>query len=228
MIKLSNFPKIYCPFRRKIFKINEDDWKKHGKELELRTPEVYLAVDEVNPGYEWVFEDEDTICTEKLNGCNVKLLTIKGRLEAVQNRKNMIDPLQIVKGRTFIMEGIFQAIRKGYIKLNGEQCGELIGPKFQKNPYKLTTHLWYPFEKCIKHLTYRSFYEHDRTFDNWRLWFKDYLTSHFACKRGNKDIMAEGVVFYNLRRRAEKKTYMAKLRRNMFDFFYDDKIKIYM
>jgi hypothetical protein len=207
--------------------VNEEDWKKYGKKLQLRTQEVYLVVNEINPGYEWVFENTDTICVEKLNGSNIKLLTNDGRLEVVQNRKNIIDPLQVIKGKTFLLEGVFQAIGKGYVKLDGEQCGELIGPKLQGNPYRLNVHLWYPFEKCINHLSYRSFHGHDRTFDNWSVWFKDYLVSRFASKRGEKDIMAEGVVFYNLRRKAENKPYMAKLRRDMYDWFYSDKIEIY-
>jgi len=31
----------------------------HGRKLQLRTPEVYLVVNEINPGYEWVFENEN-------------------------------------------------------------------------------------------------------------------------------------------------------------------------
>lgn len=227
MIELSDFPKIHCPFKRKVFKVNIEDWKKYGKKLQLRTPEVYLAVDEVNPGYEWVFEDEDTFCVEKLDGSNVKILTNNGRLEAIQNRKNKIDMLQIMKGKTFILEGIFQAVGKGYINAHGEQGGELIGPKLQGNPYKLSTHLWYPFEKTIRHLRYRSFHEHDRTFDNWSNWFENYLISRFAAKRGEKDVMAEGVVFYNPKRKAENKSYMAKIRRDMYFWYYADKIEIY-
>ncbi len=42
-----------------------------------------------------------------------------------------------------------------------------------------------------------------------------------------KVFFAEGIVIYNLRRKEEGKTYMAKLRRDMFSFYYEDKIKIY-
>jgi hypothetical protein len=224
---LSDYPKLYCPFVRKIFKVNLQDWEKHGRSLQLRSPEVYLVTNEINPGYEWVFEDKDTFAVEKLDGTNIKLVTEKGRLITVQNRKNIIDPLQIIKGKTFIMEGIFQSIGKGLVDENGEQSGELIGPKVQGNPYKLLTHLWYPFSKAIKHLSYRSFHEHERTFENWSSWFKDWLPSRFSSKRGNKYIMAEGIVFYNLKRKSENKIYRAKLRRNMFDWFYSDKIEIY-
>ncbi|MHA1700690.1 MAG: hypothetical protein ACTSWK_00320 [Promethearchaeota archaeon] len=224
---LTNYPKLYCPFIRKTFDVNKEDWKKHGNSLQLRSPDVYLVINEINPGYEWVFEDENTIAVEKLDGSNVKLMTEKGRLVSIQNRKNIIDPLQIIKGQTHYLEGVFQAIGKGFVREYGEQAGELIGPKLQGNPYKLVTHLWYPFEKAIKHLSYRSFHEHERTFDNWSLWFKDWLVSRFASKRGEKNILAEGVVFYNLKRKAENKIYRAKLRRDMFEWYYSDKIKIY-
>lgn len=226
MEEMTDYPKLECPFVRKDFAVNEQDFLAHGNELELRTPTARLVVDEVNPGYEWVFEDKDTFSTEKLNGTNVKLKTEKGRLVGLQNRKNIIDPLQIIKGKTFIIEGIFRAIQKGYVEADGEQVGEIIGPKLQGNPYKLNNHLWYPFTKAIKDLKYRSFHEYDRTFENWSVWFREWLISRFHAKQtavgeGEK-VLAEGVVFYNLRRREEKKTWRAKLRRNMFDWYYED------
>lgn len=229
MQPLTDFPKIECPFVRKTYKVNKDDFKKYGSKLQLRNPEVYLVTAEINPGYEWVLDDPDTIAVEKLNGTNVKLQTESGRLIALQNRKNVIDPLQILKGKNFIVEGIFSAIQKGYVEDNQIQAGEIIGPKLQGNPYLLDNHIWYPFAKAIKHLKYKSFHEHERTFANFSSWFKDYLKSLYHTKKvgyGNATF-AEGVVFYNLKRQAEHKTYMAKLRRDMFDWFYADKIEIY-
>ncbi len=228
---LSDFPKIQCPFIRQTFKIDRSQWKRHRSRLQLREPEVYLAVDRVNPGYEWVFDDPDTIAVEKLDGTNVKILTEKGRLVAVQNRLNVIDPLQVMKGKTFIIEGIFQAIGRGYVHEEGEQAGEVIGPKLQGNPYRLAVHEWYPFERSLTGLSYRSFHEHERTFDNWSAWFKDYLISRYYTKRFRKGqakdtVMAEGVVFYNMKRKEQKKRWMAKLRRDMFDWFYTDRIEI--
>lgn len=229
---MSDFPKLQCPFIRQTFKVNVEQWKAHGSSLNLREPVVYLAVNRVNPGYEWVFEDPDTIAVEKLNGSNVKILTEGGRLVAVQNRLNVIDPLQILKGKTFIIEGIFRAIGKGYVKPDGEQAGELIGPKLQGNPYRLDMHEWYPFEKAISSLAYRSFLEHERTFDNWSAWFKDWLVSRFYTKQSAKGaekdtVMAEGVVFTNLKRKAANLSWMAKLRRDMFDWFYTDQVEIF-
>lgn len=202
----------------------------------LREPTAYLVIDKVNPGYEWVFDDPDTFAVEKLDGTNVKLRTEGGFLLELQNRLNIIavNPPQIVKGNTAIMEGIFRASAKGYVELTGEQAGEVIGPKLQGNPYHLDYHEWYPFDKAVKDLRYRSFNEHPRTFDNLSLWFKDWLHSRYYLKRkeklNGKDLpekaWAEGVIFYNLKRKAEQKTWMTKLRRNMFDWFYQPDIEI--
>lgn len=229
---LTDFPKLHCPFIRQTYQVNPEHFKKFGNKYMLRTPEVYLVVNHINPGYEWVFEDPETIAVEKLDGTNIKLKTEQGRLVALQNRKNVIDPLQIISGKTFIIEGVFMAIGKGYVKPDGEQAGEVIGPKLQGNPYKLDTHIWYPFEKAIADLRYKSIHEHDRNFDNWSSWFKDWLHSRFyqkeASKKGLTDkVLAEGVIFYNFKRKAEGKIWMAKLRRNMFDWFFSSEIEIY-
>ncbi len=228
---LTDFPKLHCPFIRQTFKANVEQWRKHGSRLEMRIPEAYLVVNRINPGYEWVFEDPDTIAVEKLDGTNVKLKTEGGRLVALQNRLNVLDPLQIMKGPTFIIEGVFQAIGKGYVQADGEQAGEVIGPKLQGNPYKLDTHLWYPFERTIADLSYRSFHEHARTYENWSTWFKDGLFSRLYTKRASKlglsdKVFAEGVIFYNLKRRAAHQCWMAKLRRDMFPWFYAPDVEI--
>lgn len=227
VIELTNYPKLECPFIRKSYKVNNDDWKKHGRKLQLRRAEVYLVTPEITPGYEWVIDDPHTFAVEKLDGTNVKLLTQKGRLVALYNRKNRIDPLDVMssKGRTAIIEGVFRAIAKSYVEKEGEQCGEVIGLHINQNIYKLDHCLWYPFEKAMKHLAYRSFHEHERSFEAWSSWFEKYLVSRFSSKRGDT-IMAEGLVFYNLERKKENKVYRAKLRRDMYEWFYSDKIRI--
>jgi hypothetical protein len=227
MIKLTDFQKIQCPFIREEFKVDRDWWMVYGSQYQLRRPEVYLAMDLVNPGYEWVFDDKSTQAIEKLDGTNVKLFTKDGRLESVYNRKNPIDILDISgsKGRTAIVEAIFMAIAKGYVKYDGEQAGEVIGRHLQGNPYKLAGHIWYPFEKANKELSYDSWHKHERTYANLSLWFKDYLISRFYAKRTpvgvTDNILAEGVVFYNETRRKLGQIYMAKLRRDMFKWYYD-------
>lgn len=228
MPELSDFPKVECPFVRRIYKVEKEGFNKHGRKLKLRNPEVYLVENEVNPGFEWVFDDPETIAVEKLDGTNVKLQTENGRLIALQNRKNILDPLQILSGKAFIIEGVFMAIQKGYVENDQIQAGEVIGPKLQGNPYKLDNHIWYPFEKAIKHLRYKSFHQHEPTYENLSSWFKDHLKSlHHSKRVGYEEAdFAEGVIFYNLKRKAENKTYMAKLRRDMFAWFYSDKLKI--
>lgn len=229
---MSDFPKVYCPFIRQTFNIDKDDFKKHGVSLKLKKPEVYLVVNRINPGYEWVFDDPDTIAVEKLDGSNIKIHMEKGRLIALQNRLQVLDPQQIVKGKIFLLEGVINSAVKEMVPLDGEHAGELIGPKLQGNPYKLDKHEWYPFAKAITDLKYKSFHEHERNFDNWSAWFKDNLYSRYFTKRASKlgldeKLFAEGVIFYNLRRRAEQKSWMAKLRRDMFDWYYSDKVKIF-
>ena len=102
---LSDFPKVQCPFVRKLFKVNKDQWKQFGSALKLKHPQAYLVTNKVNPGFEWVFDDADTVAVEKLDGTNIKMLTQKGRLVRLQNRLNVIDPLLIAKGKFFILEG---------------------------------------------------------------------------------------------------------------------------
>lgn len=225
-LPMRDFPKVGCPFIRQTFRVDVAEWKKHGRRLQLREPRVYLAVNRVNPGYEWVFEDEDTIAVEKLHGTNVKVLLEGGRILAIQNRKNLVDPLEISRGQTFIMEALLQAAARDRLPCDGEHAGEVIGPKLQGNPYQLDVHEWFAFERSISELRYRSFNEHARTYENLSSWFKDYLHSRFFMKRARKagteeKIFAEGVIFYNLRRRAEKMTWMAKLRRDMFPWYYE-------
>ena len=84
---LTDFPKLYCPFVRRSFPVSKEQFKKDGSKYGLRSPEVYLVVDRVNPGYEWVFDDPDTFAVEKLNGSNVKLKTGKGRDESEDREK---------------------------------------------------------------------------------------------------------------------------------------------
>ncbi len=225
-LPLTDFPKLHCPFIRQTFDIDPGEWKKYGKPLGLREPKAYLAVNQINPGYEWVFDDPDTIAVEKLHGTNVKIRVESGRITAIQNRKNVVDPLMAAKGQPFLMEALFISAGRGLIPTDGTFAGEVIGPKLQSNPYKLDVHEWFPFDKSVTELRYKSFDEHERTYDNLSSWFKDHLHSRLFLKRARKQgseekVFAEGVVFYNLRRKAEQKTWMAKLRRDMFPWFYE-------
>jgi hypothetical protein len=139
-----------------------------------------------------------------------------------------------MSGKTFIMEGVLLSIGRGAVQQDGEPAGELIGPEVQGNPYRLDLHEWVPFERAIARLAYRSLGEHARSFDNWSAWFRDGLVSRFYTKRASKlglgaegdKVFAEGVVFHNLRRKAEGKIFMAKLRRDMFAWYYSHVLAI--
>ena len=86
MIELmTNFPKVHCPFIRQRI-----------------TKKRYLVTEEVNPGYEWVFDDPDTFAVEKLDGTNVKVKTEGGKIVAIQNRKTPIEMGSMDKGHLYI------------------------------------------------------------------------------------------------------------------------------
>jgi len=222
---LLDFPKIHCPFIRQSFPIEQSDYRQFGRSLGLRSPEVYLVINKITPGYAWVFDDPDTFVCEKLDGSNTKLVTHKNVLVEVQNRKNIINPLAL-NGNTYYLEGILHSAKRGYIESDGEQVGELIGPKFQGNPYRLDYHMWYPFNKAIKSLRYKSFDKYDRTLSNWSNWFQYHIFSLFANNHCSLNIKPEGIIFYNLKRKYMGKIYMAKLRLDMFDWYYTHKFPI--
>jgi len=227
MIELTDFPKLESPFIRKEYKVSEETWRKHGKRYQLRGPDVYLVTDEIDPKYSWVFDDPTTIAVEKLDGSNTKLLVKDGRLESLYNRKNPIDPLNILsRGRGHFVEGIFQAIAKGWVEDNKEQAGELMGPKLQGNPYDLIGHIWYPFDRTITALAYKSWINQERTYENISSWMDKALKSRFYIKHHKTSFddapYAEGVIFYNLKRRDENKSWRCKLRRDMYAWYYED------
>ena len=234
---IADFPKIECPFVRKTFEIDHGDWKKHGSRLGLREPSVYLITPEVTPGYDWVIEHKDTFAVEKLHGSNLGVTTGAGRITHIQNRMNEVDMLQVMGGRSFLVEAIIMAVTKDYVQKDGTQYGEALGPKLNGNMYQLPYHLWYPFDKAQDSLRYTSFHKQERSFASWNLWFHKYLKSLFYARYhkipisemfGRDDVpFAEGVVFYNPTIAEEGcRPRMSKLRRDMYPWHYWDAIHI--
>lgn len=164
-----------------------------------------------------------------VHNSNIKLFTNEDRLLFALNRANYLD-LQSLKGKLFLNEGILEAIQRSYVESSGEQAGELMGPKLQGNPYNLDRHLWYPFKKAFDSLSYKSFHDHDRTFDNWSSWFENHLKSIFYTKIHKTSFaaapFAEGVVFTSPSRKEKGLISMAKLRRDMFRWYYEPHIEI--
>jgi len=177
----------------------------------------YCVIPEINPGYEWVFTgtEEEVLATEKLDGIDVSIVIENGVIASIWNRTARI-PF-FCKGKEHIVMGVMESFKRGYTELpDGQYFGELIGEKVNGNPYKITGHLWIPFNTyCRDHLAYKSWHKYPKTFEGISKWFSIPISeggifSLFMKKRG-VDQSPEGIVFHNL-----KTGQMAKLRRDMF------------
>jgi RNA ligase-like protein len=188
---------------------------------ELNEHNEYLVINKINPGFEWVFEDDLTMAIEKLHGTNVSVVCKGGMIWEIYNRTERI--LFFNKGKMHIVKGIMNSFERGYIDRlgDGQHFGELIGPKINGNPYKLTEHLWIPYESyCRDHLRYKSWGKYPKDFETISNWFKE-LMPLFSLMRSSKEMsqkeryaqFVEGVVF------THPSGKMAKLRKDMFPWF---------
>jgi hypothetical protein len=195
---IQDMPKIECPFVRKV--INGE----------------YIATPEIVEGYEWVFNDDKVMAIEKLHGTNVSILIQDGIITSIWNRTERLPFFN--KGKKHIIEGLLNSFERGYMEFlgDGQHFGELIGTKVNGNPYNLSGHLWIPFSTfCQKHLKYKSWGKYPKDFNTISEWFKE-LIPLYSCmvngEEGRKGFV-EGIVFTHPDGR------MAKLRRDMFDWF---------
>jgi hypothetical protein len=201
-IKIQDMPKIECPFVRK--EIN-------GK---------YIITPEIAEGMKWVFEDETVMAIEKLHGTCVSILIVEGTVTAVFNRTERIPFIN--KGKKWLIEGLLNSKERGYLEFlgDGQHFGELIGEKVNGNPYKIEGHLWIPFSTfCQKHLRYKSWGRYPKDFETLSNWFKELLPL-YSLMKGNKEGFVEGIVFTHPDGR------MAKIRKDMFDWYYKQNPKI--
>jgi len=195
MTKILDMPKLESPFVRKEINGN------------------YVVTPEIAEGYEWVFNDDSVIATEKLHGTNVSIVIENGIIVSIWNRTARTPFFN--KGKRFITDALLTSFERGYMDLltDGQYFGEVIGEKVNGNPYKLSGHIWIPFNTyCKEHLAYKSWGKYPKTFDAISEWFKT-LMPLFALKRGDKEGFVEGIVFYHPDGR------MAKLRRDMFGWY---------
>ena len=172
----------------------------------IREGPEHLVIPKVKEGYEWVFEDDKVMAIEKLHGTNVSIVLTDGIITSVWNRTERLPFFN--KGKRHIIEGVMEANARGYCDLeDGQWFGECIGPKINGNPYGLDKHIWIPFKTYAqKHLRYKSWGKYPKTYEAISEWFKD-LQPLFSWN------FVEGVVFTHPDGR------MAKLRRDMFDWF---------
>ena len=200
---IRDMPKLESPFKRKLNKNNE-----------------YLAIPEIEEGYEWVFngDENEVLATEKLDGTDVSIIIENGKITRIFNRTNEIPFFN--KGKKWITEAVLNSYERGYCYFSdGQYFGEIIGPRVNGNPYQLNEHLWIPFETyCREHLSYKSWHKYPKTFENINKWFSMPISeggifSLFLRKRGIER-KPEGIVFHNI-----KTEQMAKLRLDMFKDF---------
>lgn len=176
----------------------------------------YVVTPKINEGYEWVFEDPNVLAIEKLDGTNVSIVIENGEIKQIFNRTNRI-PF-FCKSQRQIIDGTLEAFCNDRCNFSdGQYFGELVGPKVNGNPYQLEKHEWVPFVTYAKnHLAYKSWGQYPKDFETISNWFKDDIFSLFGRIRKHEVMKPEGVVFTHFDGR------MAKLRRDMFDWFEGD------
>jgi len=199
---VKDYPKISCPFVREMI---------NGK---------YLAIDEIQPGYNWVFEDDGVLAVDKIHGTNICAIFKDGVLQTIDNRATRIihEPcissnMKVNESR--MIEGVINAISRKWIEkgYTGRIYGELVGTTINCNIHNLTQHYFVPFDYLASHCHWNTWTKnkYPKTFDSIKAWFED-IPSLFT-KRMTKEVhLAEGLVFYHPDGRK------AKIRRDFFDY----------
>jgi hypothetical protein len=201
-MKIIDMPKLHSPFKR-ILNDKGD----------------YVVIDQIEEGYEWVW-DNDVMAIEKLHGTNVSILIQDGIITSIWNRTERIPFFN--KGKQHIVQGILNSFSRGYTEFlpDGQHFGELIGPKVNGNPYKLKENLWIPFTTyCQEHLRYKSWGKYPKDFKSISEWFKTLMPLYSLRVQGKEgeNGFVEGIVF------TKPDGRMAKLRKDMFDWFEGDR-----
>lgn len=196
-----DFPKLQSPFVRKMVEGH------------------YVVTNEIAEGYEWVFDDPRVCAVDKLHGTNVCVIINNDVVEAVHNRSQSLMDMPLIDMSMKAMaknalEGIIN--NQSWIKgRTGRVYGELIGPKINGNLHEVDNYKFVPFdglkEKCAWHSWHKE--EYPKTFEAISEWFRE-IPSLYS-KRHGKDVLAEGLVFHHPDGR------MAKLRRDMFSWFFE-------
>ena len=190
--------------------IMKDMPKLHSPFVRDHIDGAYVVTDEITEGYDWVFDCEDVVAVEKLNGTNVSILVNQGMVQGIWNRTTQVPFIN--KGKQFIIEGVQNAFERGWLKelFDGQHFGELIGGKVAKNPHSVPEHLFVPFNRLMKTCTMRSWHWFLHEPAEISDWMRT-LETMFGKKYGSEYL--EGVVFYHPDGR------MAKLRCDMFPWF---------
>lgn len=200
------FPKLESPFIRRE-----------------NTNGQYTVTREINNDYDWVFDNPDVIAVEKLDGENIAVEIDDGRITNIYTREgNIVNPFE-KESFAYIIEGVSHAFRRGWIRnlSDGLHYGELVGPQ-SKGVYDLGSNLWVPFSYAQENLMYESWGDYPKTYTAINEWLKELLPLFYARMNNYKfselplDAYVEGIIFTHPDGR------MAKLRRDMFDWYYEE------
>lgn len=174
---------------------------------------MYSVYDEVNDGYEWVFENDDVLAVEKLHGtnCCVSIENTETGLDVEGYTRHGYEPMQ--RAETYgttehqnVVRSIQNTLRRGYLDNLGEgvHYGEVVGPDFHGNPHELEENLFIPFSWLKDKCSYTSWGKHPKTFDSIKNWFADGLFSLFYSRMHGVDLdtasvsngtFCEGLIF---------------------------------
>jgi len=196
-MEVKRFPKVHSPFKREE---NEDG--------------EYVVYDEVNDGFDWVFENDDVLAVEKLDGTNCAVYIEKrpdthDYIEAWT--RHGYEPFQEAEpyGQTahqFIVRAFQNSKRRGYLDNleDGVHYGEAVGPDFQGNPHELDENLFIPFSWLVDKCSYNSWGKYHKDFEAISGWFENDLFSLFASRMHGIDLteasvsngtFCEGIIF---------------------------------
>lgn len=190
----SKFPKLDSPFLRA------------GELLKKK----YTCIDEIVPGFEWCFDIDQCFVSEKLDGTNVKIEVRGNELLIFGRNVNIPEGYQQCelndRQYKYIVQSVINYVGDKEKKMqDGIFYGESIGPRIQKNPYRLEKHKWFNFDPMAGDIMQYTDYPQTSNFPEWREWMLNIKSLL------NPEVPAEGVIFLN-----KHTGQMAKLRRDMF------------
>lgn len=196
-----DMPKLQSPFKRALV---------DGR---------YVLTTQRDPFMEWFFNSKNLMAVEKLDGTNVSIVIENSTIVRAYNRMN---PIPVYSNHR-LWEGILNSCKHELLidsistLPDGQHFGELIGPGIQENAMNLKEKLWVPFNTFGRDkLTYA--FPTELKFEDLEWWMKNSVRSLlFEKLHGDKTVVPEGVVFHDT-----VTGEMAKLRSDMFQFWYED------
>lgn len=198
--RVQRFPKVQSPFERSE---NEEGH--------------YTLDDEINDGFEWVFESDDVVAVEKLHGtnCAVDVTTTEQGIEIEPWTRHGDGPMNRVNAYdtrpTFhdLSRAFQNSLRRGYLDDldEGVHYGEVVGPDFHGNEHDLDENLFISFEWLMDKCAYKSWGDYPKTLDSIRDWFSTDLFSLFYARMHGTNLdtasvrngtFCEGVIFVDM------------------------------